>query len=192
MLRFLLTIAGRPLVLMIALGCLWLVLSGYYTAPTLLAFGVLSVLLATWLAQRAGMLDGEGVPTHIFPGLLTYMLWLTVEIGKSNFIVTMHALSPKMRLSPKMVTVPAVQSSDLGKVIFANSITLTPGTVSIDLHENEILVHALTEDLADVDGMADMGEKVCRFDGKVGQDRARRRREEEAADSAAAGEGKPS
>lgn len=188
MLRFLTKIAGRHLALALSMFALWLLLSGYFTYPTLLAFGVISVLLTTWLAQRAGMLDREGVPTRVFPGILPYMLWLTVEIGKSNLIVTMHALSPKLRLSPKMVTVPAYQASDLGKVIFANSITLTPGTVSVDLHENDILVHALTEDLADVGGMAAMGEKVCAFDGLEGRDWARQRkaRRRAEADKAAA------
>lgn len=180
MLRFLSKIAGRHLALALSMLALWLLLSGYYFKTTLVAFGIMSVLLVTWLADRAEMLDREGVPTRVFPGILGYMLWLTVEIGKSNLIVTMHALSPNMKLSPKMVYVPAGQTSDLGKVIFANSITLTPGTVSVDLHENYILVHALTEDLADVEGMTAMGEKVCAFDGQEGRAWARERRIENA------------
>ncbi|GGD09359.1 Na+/H+ antiporter subunit E [Aquisalinus flavus] len=183
MLRFLTKIAGRHVVLALSMFGLWLLLSGYFTYPSLLTFGIISVLLTTWLAQRAGMLDREGVPTRVFPGIFAYMLWLTVEIGKSNLIVTMHALSPKLKLSPTMVTVPAYQASDLGKVIFANSITLTPSTVSVDLHENNILIHALTAEMADVAGMIAMGERVCAFDGPEGRDWVRQRKAERRAEA---------
>lgn len=165
MIRFMLKLSGRYLALIVSLGVIWLLLSGFYHDGTLLLFGLISVLVTAWLSVRAGMADSEGVPTHIFPGILGYMVWLTVEIGKANFIVLRHAFSPKITISPKMVKIPAVQSSDLGKVIFANSITLTPGTVSVDLYENCILVHGLTEELAAPEGMIDMGDRVCALDG---------------------------
>lgn len=173
MLKYSLRFIGRYLALFLALAALWLLLSGYFAKATLLVFGLASVLTSLWLALRAGMLDREGVPTRIFPGILGYMVWLTVEIGKANVAVLLHALSPKLALSPKIVSVPARQESDVCKVIFANSITLTPGTVSLDLAEDRILVHALTEELADVDGMRQMGEKVCALDGRDGRASAR-------------------
>ena len=173
MLRFLSTIAGRYVALFLALAALWLLLSGFYTKPTLLLMGVVSIAVSAWLSFRAGMADGEGVPTRIFPGIIGYMLWLTIEIGKANFQVLGHALKPKLTISPKMVKIPADQTSDLAKVIFANSITLTPGTVSVDLHEDCVIVHGLTEDLAAPDGMIEMGRKVCAFDGPEGKARAR-------------------
>lgn len=126
------------------------------------------------------MLDREGVPTRIFPGILGYMFWLTIEIGKANLIVVAHALRPGLKLSPKMVEVPAHQTSDIGKTIFANSITLTPGTVSVDLHEGSILVHALTEELSDPAGMNLMGHKVCALDGPEGRDWAKQKQLERA------------
>jgi multicomponent Na+:H+ antiporter subunit E len=176
--RYILKIAGSYIALIITLAVLWLFLSGYYTKPTLLLFGAVSVLLTVYLTNRAGMLDREGMPTRIFPGIILYLLWLTVEIGKSNITVLRHALSPKMSLSPKMIKVPAYQASDVGKVIFANSITLTPGTVSVDLHDDEILVHALTEELADVEPIAAMGERVCALDGPEGREWSRARKRE--------------
>ncbi len=167
MLRYILKIVGRPAALIIAMGLLWLALSGeeHWSNSTLGLFGIASVFLCAWLTDRAGMLDKEGVPTRMFPGILGYMFWLTFEIGKANVAVVKHALSPKLNLSPKMVEVPARQKSDIGKTIFANSITLTPGTVSVDLHEGGILVHGLTEELSDLEGMTAMGEKVCALDG---------------------------
>ncbi|MEM8987564.1 MAG: Na+/H+ antiporter subunit E [Pseudomonadota bacterium] len=148
------------------LAVLWLSLSGYFDKQLLLALGVLSVGLSLWFAHRIGAIDSAGAPIHLFPGILGYWLWLFLEIGKANVIVARAALSTDMTLSPKMVRVPAPQKTAVGRVTFANSITLTPGTVSVDVSGADILVHALTEELADVDGMADMGRRVCAFEGK--------------------------
>ncbi|MGV6801212.1 MAG: Na+/H+ antiporter subunit E [bacterium] len=164
MIRFIAKISRRYVALFLTLAILWLMLSGYYHNATLLIFGLASILLAIWFTARAGMMDCEGVPTSIFPGIIPYMIWLTFEIGKANIAVLGHAFRPSLKLSPKMVRVPLRAKSDLGKVLFANSITLTPGTVSIDLTDDEILVHGLTEELAEITGMIEMGDKVCAFD----------------------------
>jgi multicomponent Na+:H+ antiporter subunit E len=155
---------GRVLALIVVLTATWLLLSGYFDKPLLLAFGVGSVALATWLAVRAGMADGDGLPGHIFPGIFGYMLWITVEVGKANLIVARQALAVEPKLSPKLFLAPNPPRTPVGKVIFGNSITLTPGTVTVDLREDEILVHGLTEELADVDGIRDMGERVARIE----------------------------
>jgi multicomponent Na+:H+ antiporter subunit E len=164
MFDFLGKIGGRILVLAFVLGALWLLLSGYLDKATLVGFGAMSVVLTVWLTHHMGLLDEEGVPTGVFPGIIGYMLWLTLEIGKANFLVAREVFRPTMRLSPKLLRVPAVQRNDLGKTIFANSLTLTPGTVTIDVGTSSLLVHALTEELADEGGMASMGEKVDRLD----------------------------
>ena len=75
-----------------------------------------------------------------------------------------------------MIRVPAYQASDLGKTIFGNSVTLTPGTVTVEVEEDTLVIHALTEELADVDAIAAMGEKVCAFDGPEGRQWAAERR----------------
>jgi len=158
---------GRFIILVVVLAVLWLLLSGYFYKPLLLSFGAVSVLFAAWMAHRAQVLDEQGVPGGIFPGIIGYMFWLTFEIGKSNLIVARQALAVEPKLSPKLFTVPNPPRSVVGKVIFANSITLTPGTVSVDLREDEILVHGLTEDLSDEAGIADMGARVVRIERGV-------------------------
>lgn len=155
---------GRFIILVLALAALWLLLSGYFDKPLLLGFGAGSVLFAAWLAQRAHVLDDDSVPGGIFPGILPYMVWLTVEIGKANLMVMRQALAVEPKLSPRLFTVPNPPRSSVGKVIFANSITLTPGTVTVDLREDEILVHGLTEDLSDVAGLKAMGERVAKIE----------------------------
>ena len=176
MLRSVGRIAGRPLALGLALSALWLALSFYFDKATLLAFGAFSVVLTVWLTAHMGLLDDEGVPTRIFPGILGYMVWLTVEIGKANVLVAREVLRPTLRLSPKMIRVPAYQASDTGRTIFGNSVTLTPGTVTVDIDRDSLVIHALTEDLADEAALAAMGERVCAFDGREGRAWARDRR----------------
>lgn len=153
---------GRFIILVVALAALWLLLSGYFDKPLLLIFGAGSVLFSAWLAHRAGVIDNDSVPGGLFPGILGYWIWLGGEIGKANIMVIRQALAIEPKLSPKLFVVPNPPRSSVGKATFANSITLTPGTVSVDLREDEILIHALTEDLADVPAITDMGERVAK------------------------------
>ena len=169
----------RVVVLAGALTALWLALSGYLGNPTLLGFGALSVILTVWLTWHMGILDREGVPTRVFPGILGYMAWLTLEIGKANVLVAREVLRPRLKLSPKMIRIPAYQTTDLGKTIFGNSVTLTPGTVTVDVDRDTLVIHALTEALADEAAIADMGERVCGLDGREGRAWAREKRADE-------------
>lgn len=158
---------GRFIILVLALAALWLLLSGYFDKPLLLVFGAVSVIVSAWFAHRAKVIDGDSVPAGLFPGIIGYWIWLGGEIGKANIEVMRHALAVEPKLSPKLFIVANPPKTSVGKATFANSITLTPGTVSIDLREDEILVHALTEDLADVAAITDMGQRVAKIEGKT-------------------------
>ena len=152
---------GRFIILVLALAGLWLLLSGYFDKSLLLGFGVFSVLVSAWLAKRAGVLDPDSVPMGLLPGIIGYWIWLAGEIGKANLIVMRHALAVEPKLSPKLFTVPNPPRSTVGKATFANSITLTPGTVSVDLRENEILVLA-DQAVPQLPAITDMGNRVAR------------------------------
>ena len=78
-----------------------------------------------------------------------------------------------------MIRIPAYQTTDLGKTIFGNSVTLTPGTVTVDVDQGSLVIHALTEALADETAIADMGERVCGLDGQEGRAWAREKRARE-------------
>jgi multicomponent Na+:H+ antiporter subunit E len=126
------------------LGILWWVLSGY-AKPLLLAFGAFSVLFTLWLARRMDAIDHESHPIHMSLGLMRFWVRLIVEIVVSNLQVLGAILSPRPNaIQPHFLRVRVRQTSDLGKVILANAITLTPGTVSVALIGDELLVHALT------------------------------------------------
>ncbi len=134
--------------LAVALAVLWLLLSGHYEA-LILAFGAVSVALVVWLSQRMHVIDEESYPFALVPRLSSsYWPWLLVEIVKSNVDVTRRVLGPASAVRPVVFDAPAGQRTDLGLVIHANSITLTPGTVSLELAPGCIRVHALHPDIA--------------------------------------------
>jgi multicomponent Na+:H+ antiporter subunit E len=147
--------------LWLVLMALWLLLSGHYV-PLLLAMGVLSCTLIVWIAARLDVIDHEAIPLQLkFFGYLAYLTWLGKEIAKANIDVARIILDPALPISPVMLQVPATQRTDVGKVIYANSITLTPGTVSLEVLDDEILVHAITREAAD--GLVH-GDMDCRVD----------------------------
>lgn len=150
----------------LGLSALWLLLSGFFE-PLLLSLGLISVLLCVYLAHRMDVVDHETMPLHISNGILSYLVWLTIEVAKANWAVTKVILSPKMALDQRFITVPTTQRDDLGRVIYANSITLTPGTITVEIEPGSFLVHALTKDAADMNALADMDARVTAIEGKA-------------------------
>jgi multicomponent Na+:H+ antiporter subunit E len=133
----------RTLSLAVFLAALWWLLSGQ-TKPLLLGFGVVSVALVVWLSRRMEVVDHESHPVHLSRPLARFWAMLIREIAVSNIDVVRAILSPRLPIQPHFLRVRTRQTTDLGKVILANSITLTPGTVTVDMQGDELLVHALT------------------------------------------------
>lgn len=147
--------------LTVILVLLWLTLSGQYTLsgeyPLILGFGVLSIAGAVALTIRMRILDRETVPILPALPLMLYWIWLGREILNANLAVVRLVMRPQIDVEPRLVRVPAEQRSGLGHAVFANSITLTPGTVTIDVEEDGFLVHALDTSFTDPAGFAEMG-----------------------------------
>jgi len=130
------------------LAALWLLLSGHFSA-VLLGFGACSIALVVWIAHRMDVVDPEGHPSHLSLRAMAYWPWLIGQIVAANLAVTREILRPRLAITPTVRWVRSTQRSDLGRTIFANSITLTPGTVSIEVAPEAIQVHALTRDAAE-------------------------------------------
>ena len=156
----------RSISLFLILFVLWLFLSGHYE-PLIIGFGVASCLLATWIAYRMDVVDHEGHPIHLSWRAWLYWSWLGWEIVKSNIDVAKIILSPSLPISPTLIRVKASQKDELGHVIYANSITLTPGTLAIDVVDHSIEVHALTEAGAEALKTGDMDRRVVRMEGPI-------------------------
>jgi len=144
----------------------WLLLSGYWDNPLLLGLGAASSLLAAWIGVRLERPDSRGYNLRMLLRLPRYLVWLFGAIVRSNLDVVRHIWHPQAYpISPVIGHLPVSQATRLGKTIYANSITLTPGTVAIDVSDDEILVHALTEAaFADLVG-GDMDRRVTWAEG---------------------------
>ena len=154
---------ARGLVEFAILFALWLLWSGH-TEPLILGLGVLSCGIVAVLSVRMKLLD------HLPDGgfalrLLGYIPWLLWQIIVANGAVARIILGPALAISPRLVRVPAEQRTLMGQVTYANSITLTPGTVTLDLRDGGLLVHALTEETARDLETGEMGRRVSALEG---------------------------
>lgn len=151
----------RSLVLFAVLFGAWLLMSGHYT-PLLIGLGVASCALATFLADQIGGTDEEGLPLHILLRLPAYLAWLIKEIMVSNIATGRLILFGVAR--PVMFTTPATQVTAGGLVTYANSITLTPGTVTIEVEQDakgaRFLVHAVDASFAEDVQSGEMDRRV--------------------------------
>lgn len=150
-----------------ALTTLWLGLSGLYK-PLMLTLGVISILLSLLLAARFRTLDAESAPYLRLLPIFSYWLWLMVEIVKANWAVIKACTRAELDIDPALIKIKTSCQSDLAKVTFANSITLTPGTVTINVDGDKLLVHALYEDAAQPEAFVDMDRRSrLAIDGKT-------------------------
>jgi multicomponent Na+:H+ antiporter subunit E len=154
----------RAAALMLALFAFWLLLSGIYT-PFLVLAGLGASLAVALLARRMGAADSEGHPVDLTLGALVYWPWLFKEIAVSGWQVTRIILDPRLPISPTLARFAPSQKSTVGLVTHANSITLTPGTITVEADRESFLVHALTR--AGARGLAgsEMDRRVSRLEG---------------------------
>ncbi len=143
----------------------WLLLSGYFKI-NLLVLGVISIAITLYFSVKMRVLRHQGQEIY-FPliKIIPYWSWLFVEIIKSNIQVAKMILNPSMPIKPLLKVIPTDQKTEVGRVIFANSITLTPGTVAINIsHDGDLIVHALHEDsIAELEE-GEMNRRVTRLE----------------------------
>ncbi len=125
----------------------WLLWSGIYT-PLLLGLGAFSCVLSLYLAHRIGFFD-DLFSLHVMPSLPRYWGWLMMEIIRSSFDVARIILHRRLPISPTVVEIEAAANGPVGQVMLGNSISLSPGTVTLDVHDGRLLVHCLTREGAD-------------------------------------------
>ena len=151
----------RAIVQIIGLFALWLIMSGIYKS-LIIGFGAASSVLCVWIIHRLGLVTGRGIMREMrVIASVRYLFWLIVEIGKADWAVTKVILASVMPKQQRLIGVPAKQQSDLAKVLFANSITITPGTVTVETEGDQLIVHSLTNESADLKALDDMGNRIC-------------------------------
>lgn len=148
----------------LVLAIVWLLLSGFFV-PLLLSLGLASIILVLLIARRMDVIDHEGQPLHLSWKITFYWVWLLKEILMSAIHVSGVILRRKMPIRPAMLHIKPTQRTEMGDVIFANSITLTPGTVTVALENGEFAVHALTQESADGLLTGEMDARVTAIEG---------------------------
>jgi multicomponent Na+:H+ antiporter subunit E len=136
------------LLLTVLLVAAWLLWSGLYK-PLLLALGALSCALTLLVVTRMGYFERDVFAFRYNLKLLRFWAWLGPEIVKSSLEVARIVLSPRLRIAPRVVVLDASDLEPVDQAVLGNSITLTPGTLTLDVHEGRLLVHALTAESAD-------------------------------------------
>lgn len=150
---------GTPMhsiVLFVSLMAFYIVLSGQIHNGFLMVAGVVCCAAVTMLCRRLGIVDDEGVPFRHWARTILYLPYLIKEIVKSNIDVMKIVLRPgPLRVAPQMVKVPHTLQTSYGLITYCNSITLTPGTVTIEVGDDELLIHCLDDSFAS--GVSDVG-----------------------------------
>lgn len=140
---------ARPsavLLLLLVLAVSWVLWSGLYK-PIVLGLGAVSCILSAYIAHRMGFFRDQAV-ISLLPRLPAYWWWLLREIAVSSIEVARLILQPSLPISPTVVTLQAKPESPVGQAILGNSITLSPGTVTLDVHEGQLLVHCISSESA--------------------------------------------
>jgi multicomponent Na+:H+ antiporter subunit E len=142
------TQAARALLLLVLLIIVWLLWSGLFK-PLLLGLGAFSCLLTVYLSRRMGFFHDDVFAFRYGFRLLRYWGWLAGEVVRSSIDVARIVLDPRLPISPQVVEIKASTTHPVDQAILANSITLTPGTLALDVHRGVIKVHTLTRAGAD-------------------------------------------
>jgi multicomponent Na+:H+ antiporter subunit E len=138
----------RVLAVVTIFALTWLLWSGTYK-PLLFFLGAVSVVLVAVITLRAGFLSRDVYSFYLAPGLPGYWAWLFGEIVKSNLVVARVVLSPDLPIAPRVLHVRIDELSPVKQTVLANSITLTPGTLSVDIADGILEVHCLTDSVAE-------------------------------------------
>jgi multicomponent Na+:H+ antiporter subunit E len=127
----------------VILVVVWLLLSGIYE-PLMLSFGALSIFISLWLTKRMLRIDKEQYTFFVTVSLVKFLSQLFYKIVVSNYDVTLRVLGIRP-VESTFITIEVPFDNDVAKVLYANAITLTPGSASIALSENSLLVHTICE-----------------------------------------------
>jgi len=153
----------HTIMLSLSLAVFWLANSGHYTA-LMLSLGALSIAVIVYIAHRMDVIDHEAQPIHLTLKIPGYYAWLAKEIFVSNLIVVKHIWLGNKSISPGFATITASQKTEIGKVIYANSITLTPGTVTVNIEGDKFLVHSLLQDSIEDLKSGEMDRRVSKLE----------------------------
>ncbi len=151
---------ARILLFLTLLAAAWLLWSGLFK-PVLLGLGALSCLLVAYLTHRMGRTDSEQFRVNFNLRFIGYWLWLSREVVRSSLEVARVVLNPRLPISPRIVEIEATARHPVDQVTLGNSITLTPGTIALEVTNGVLKVHTLTREGADELTSGEMDRRIA-------------------------------
>lgn len=146
------------------LAAFWISLSGYFDLIHLI-FGAVSVTLVSWISHRHLFPEARaGRAMGAFVRTIAYLPWLTWQIIVANVDVMLRVLGFR-EIEPRMFSFETDVETEFGTTLFANSITLTPGTVTVNVDGKTFIVHALTPGAAEGVLDREMEDRVKKVEG---------------------------
>ena len=155
----------HTLSLFLTLAVFWLLMSGHNTV-LMLFLGTVSIIFVLYLVHKMDVVDHESQPMYLPFKLFGYFIWLFKELIIANMTVVKSIWLGNTSISPTLAKIKASQKTDMGQVIYANSITMTPGTVTVDLVEDCFMVHALFQENIDVLKAGEMDRRVSQLENE--------------------------
>jgi len=149
--------------LSLTLSIFWVLNSGHNNT-FMLSLGAVSIAVVLYVTHRMDVIDHESQPVHLSLKIPGYCMWLLKELVIANILVVKHIWLGNKTISPTLTTITINQKTDIGKVIYANSITLTPGTVTVDLVGDQMVVHALMRESIVALETGEMDRRVIRLE----------------------------
>ncbi len=142
----------------------WILLSGQFSF-VLIVSGIISSLLVSYMSHDLLISDADVKLGAIrIVRFVKYLPWLLWKIVLANIDLVYRTLHPTMPISPRIISIKNEFKTEIGMVTFANSITLTPGTVTIDVNRDEFIVHAIAEEPAEDLITGEMKARVMRIE----------------------------
>ena len=120
---------------------LWLLLSGSVALDEIIAGVIVAAVVSLISAPYINIFDGIRYTPKALISVITYLGYFFIALIRANFDMARRVLSPSLPISPELLEVETQLKSKLGQMLLANSITLTPGTLAVELRHNRILVH---------------------------------------------------
>ena len=143
---------------------LWVLLSGHMDI-LLLGLGVGSCLFIAWLCHRLALPDPAFNTLKFSLSMPRFLPWFFLEVFRSNLDVSWRILHPKLPISPSLNTFSTENLSDVAKTTYANCITLTPGTYTLNTGADTIEVHSLTKEMAENLQRGEMKKRIAALRG---------------------------
>jgi multicomponent Na+:H+ antiporter subunit E len=160
----------RTLALTATLFAFYCALSGQFHNVFLMQVGLVACFGIALLAHHMGTDDDEGFPIRYWVRTAGYIPWLLWQIILANIDVAKRVWSPTLRINPQMIKVKHDLATPYGLATFANSITLTPGTVTVAVEDGELEIHALSDEAAQDLLGGEMHRRVKQVEGRIQAD----------------------